>query len=66
MLFLNRQFEDLFEWFYLDLPKGLCFHDFRHTAITNMGKVRVDISIIMAFSGHKTMAMFKRSITRST
>jgi hypothetical protein len=22
MSFLNRQFEDLFEWFYLDLPKG--------------------------------------------
>jgi integrase len=44
--------------------KGLSFHDFRHTAITNMGKVEMDISIIMAFSGHKTMAMFKRYINR--
>jgi len=40
--------------------KGLCFHDFRHTAITNMRKAEVNISIIMAISGHKTMAMFKR------
>jgi integrase len=40
--------------------KGLCFHDFRHTAITNMRKAGVDTSVIMAISGHKTMAMFKR------
>lgn len=40
--------------------KGLCFHDFRHTAITNMRKAGVNISVIMAISGHKTMAMFKR------
>ena len=40
--------------------KGLCFHDFRHTAITNMRKAGVDISVIMAISGHKTMAMFRR------
>lgn len=40
--------------------KGLCFHDFRHTAITNMRKAEVNISIIMAISGHKTMAMFRR------
>jgi integrase len=39
---------------------GLCFHDFRHTAITNMRKAGVDTSVIMAISGHKTMAMFKR------
>jgi integrase len=40
--------------------KELCFHDFRHTAITNMRKAGVDISVIMAISGHKTMAMFRR------
>jgi integrase len=39
---------------------GLCFHDFRHTAVTNMRKAGVDTSVIMAISGHKTMAMFKR------
>jgi integrase len=39
---------------------GLCFHDFRHTAITNMRKAGVDTSTIMAISGHKTMAMFQR------
>jgi len=40
--------------------KGLCFHDFRHTAITNMRKAGVNISVIMAISGNKTMAMFRR------
>ena len=40
--------------------EGLCFHDFRHTAITNMRKAEVNISVIMAISGHKTMAMFRR------
>jgi len=39
---------------------GLCFHDFRHTAVTNMRKAGVNISIIMAISGHKSMAMFRR------
>ncbi|MGA2465702.1 MAG: site-specific integrase [Thermodesulfobacteriota bacterium] len=39
---------------------GLCFHDFRHTAVTNMRKAGVDTSVIMAISGHKTVAMFKR------
>ena len=40
--------------------KGLCFHDFRHTAITNMRKAGVNISVIMTISGHKSMAMFRR------
>jgi len=40
--------------------KGLCFHDLRHTPVTNMRKSGVDTSVIMAISGHKTMAMFKR------
>jgi integrase len=40
--------------------KGLCFHDFRHTAITNMRKAGVNISVIMAISGHRTDAMFRR------
>ena len=40
--------------------KGLCFHDFRHTSITNLRKAGAHTSVIMAMSGHKTMAMFKR------
>ena len=40
--------------------KGLWFHDFRHTAVTNMRKADVDTTVIMAISGHKTMAMFTR------
>jgi integrase len=40
--------------------KGLCFHDTRHTAITNMRKAGVNISVIMAISGHRTDAMFRR------
>lgn len=40
--------------------RNLCFHDTRHTAVTNMRKAGVDTSVIMAISGHKTMAMFKR------
>ena len=40
--------------------EGLCFHDFRHTSITNLRKAGAHTSVIMAMSGHKTMAMFKR------
>ena len=40
--------------------EGLCFHDFRHTSITNLRKAGNHTSVIMAMSGHKTMAMFKR------
>ena len=40
--------------------KGLWFHDFRHTAVTNMRKADVDTTVIMAISGHKTMVMFNR------
>ena len=40
--------------------EGLCFHDFRHTSVTNMRKAGVDTSVIMAISGHKTLAMFQR------
>ncbi len=40
--------------------EGLCFHDFRHTSITNLRKAGIHTSVIMAMSGHKTMAMFKR------
>ena len=40
--------------------EGLRFYDFRHTSITNLRKAGVHTSVIMALSGHKTMAMFKR------
>ena len=36
------------------------FHDFRHTAITNLRKAGNPPSVIMKASGHKTMSMFLR------
>ena len=38
----------------------IVFHDFRHTAITNMRKAGNSPSVIMKASGHKTMSMFLR------
>ena len=40
-------------------PKPLLSR-YRHTAVTNMRKAGVDTSVIMAISGHKMMAMFRR------
>ena len=36
------------------------FHDFRHTAITNMRRAGIDLLTIMQISGHKTMVCFTR------
>lgn len=36
------------------------FHDFRHTAITNLRRAGVDTLTIMQISGHKTMVCFTR------
>ena len=36
------------------------FHDFRHTAITNMRRSGIDALTIMQISGHKTMVCFTR------
>ena len=36
------------------------FHDFRHTAITNLRRAGVDTLTIMQISGHKTMVCFSR------
>jgi integrase len=40
--------------------KGFRFHDFRHTAITNMRRAGIDHLTIMRITGHKTMEVFKR------
>jgi len=40
--------------------EDLRFHDLRHTAITNWRRAGHDYFRIMAASGHKTMAVFKR------
>jgi integrase len=39
---------------------GATFHDLRHTFVTNMRRAGVDYFRIMAITGHKTMAVFKR------
>jgi len=39
---------------------GFRFHDFRHTAITNMRRAGIDPLTIMQISGHKTMECFTR------
>jgi integrase len=40
--------------------KNFRFHDFRHTAITNMRRAGIDPLTIMQISGHKTMVCFTR------
>lgn len=39
---------------------GFRFHDFRHTALTNMRRAEIDYLTIMKISGHKTMAGYQR------
>jgi len=36
------------------------FHDLRHTFNTNMRKAKVDQTVIMKLTGHKTLSMFNR------
>jgi integrase len=39
---------------------GVTFHDLRHTFVTNARRAGIDYFRIMAITGHKTMAVFKR------
>jgi integrase len=39
---------------------GVVFHDLRYTFVTNMRRAGVDYFRIMAITGHRTMAVFKR------
>jgi len=40
--------------------EGFRFHDFRHTAVTNMRRTGIDHLTIMRITGHKTLEVFKR------
>ena len=40
--------------------KDATFHDLRHTFVTNARRAGIDYFRIMAMTGHKTMAVFKR------
>ncbi len=39
---------------------GFRFHDFRHTAVTNMRRAGIDHLTVMRITGHKTLTVFKR------
>jgi integrase len=40
--------------------EGFRFHDFRHTAVTNMRRAGIDHLTIMKITGRKTLEVFKR------
>ena len=40
--------------------QGFHFHDFRHTAVTNMRRAGIDHLTIIKNTGHKTLEVFKR------
>jgi integrase len=40
--------------------ENFCFHDLRHTFVTNARRAGVDQTVIMKLTGHKTLSMFTR------
>jgi len=40
--------------------EGFRFHDFRHTAVTDMRRAGIDHLTIMRITGHKTLEVFTR------
>ena len=45
--------------------ENFCFHDFRHTFVTNMRRAGKQDRVIMAITGHKTFSVFTRCDTVS-
>jgi integrase len=45
---------------YADLPRGFIVHDLRRSGVRNVYRATGSQAIAMAFSGHKTDAMFRR------
>ncbi|HWN05394.1 MAG TPA: tyrosine-type recombinase/integrase, partial [Candidatus Dormibacteraeota bacterium] len=45
---------------------GLVFHDLRRSAITNMVNAGVPDLVVMAISGHRSLAVLKRYFIKNT
>jgi integrase len=48
------------------VPAALVFHDLRRSAVTNMIDAGVPELVVMAISGHRSLAMLKRYFIKNT